>query len=192
MFRVVMVACVASMWVSSVAVADEGKKPAAVAQKKGKTAKNDGDRAREAVLGYYNALIKGDFARAGSFVHPKFVGPMRQQFSRDLQKATGAQKAATLKKLQVASEAELAALTDAKFFTRFVASSYGAGLQQLANPELEAKVKGLVERCRNDRAFCTVEIELTSKGPKGPEARSLTVTASKHDGVWLVGEPAPR
>lgn len=169
----------------------EVKPRKAIPQKKRKRPKNDGDRAREAVLGYYGALIKGEFASAGSFVHPEFVKPMRARFSGDLAKATGPQKNATLKKLAVGSEAELASLTDAKFFSRFVSSSYGAGLQQMANPALKVKVKPLRERCRTDRPFCTVELELTSAGANGEEVREMKVTASKKDGVWLVGEPDP-
>lgn len=153
---------------------------------------DDSKRAEEAVRGYYKALVERDYASASGFVHPLFVKPLRERFMKDLQAATPAQQKATLKTMGLSAKEQLTALTPAKFFQVFAGSKYGKGLHQLSDPAAKTRVSTTKTTCRDDIAYCSVDVRLDSLGVKGPQINEFPVSAMPRGGFWLIGSPEPK
>jgi len=151
-------------------------------------AKKNEKRAKDAVVGYYQALIKGDYETAGTFVHPDTIEPVRKSLVAEIDKARPAQKAATLKMLGVDDVNALNMLSMSQFFAVFARSSYGQTLQVMANPALAAAVAVVGVTCASDKDACDVEIEVETNTADGKRAKKKQrVSAEKVGGRWLAG-----
>lgn len=152
--------------------------------------------AAEAVQGYYEALIKKDYERAGSFVHPDFVAPLQQGLLAEVERApTDKQKQGTFEALGVADLNAMKGLTAGQFFSRFAASRYGTTIQAIGDPALKAEVKVGEVRCNKEETACDVDIVISvfDAPTKKRNERPSTVRAQLGDGHWLVGgKPAAR
>jgi hypothetical protein len=149
-------------------------------------------RARDAVNGYYQALIAGQYDQAGSFAHPDAIEPVRKKLLELIQKAPAAKRASTLKNLGVPDVTYMQSMTTSQFFASYARSTYAANLQGLAKPERKARIKVTKVRCDPSRLLCEVSFDLfqTFEGREG--FGSNTVRVADVDGRWLVGEGVGR
>jgi hypothetical protein len=145
--------------------------------------------ARETVEGYYEALAKGDYAAAGSFMHADTIEPIRRSFLARLKKAPPAQKKATFRALGVADQTELEGMSPAKFFHVFARSQYGRTLQAMAHPDVNTVTKVKDVKCRPAGGSCQVSFELHIT-PKNEETiiKKYMVVVTRSGGRWLVNE----
>lgn len=147
-------------------------------------------RARDAVQGYYDALIRGEYDQAGTFTHPDAIEPVRAQLVDAIQKASPAQQASTLQNLGVGDMSVLQSMTTAQFFAAYVRSTYGKGLQLLAKPERKASIEIKAVKCLPDRPACDVTYDIKQLLEGRPVAGTNQVRAALVQGRWLVGEIA--
>lgn len=146
-------------------------------------------RARDAVNGYYSALIAGQYDQAGSFAHPDAIEPVRKKLLELIMKAPAAKRASTLKNLGAPDVASLQSLTTAQFFNSYVRSTYAKNLQVLADPARKAYIKIVNVRCDPSKSICEVTFDLYQTLNNGKEVHGTNnVRVADVDGRWLVGE----
>ena len=146
-------------------------------------------RARDAVNGYYQALIAGQYDQAGSFAHPDAIEPVRKKLLELIQKAPAAKRGSTLKNLGVADVVSLQSQTTAQFFNSYARSTYATTIQALAKPERKAHIKITKVRCDPSKSLCEVTFDLYQTLDNGKEVHGTNkVRVADVDGRWLVGE----
>lgn len=145
-------------------------------------------RARDALLGYYEALIKGQYDQAGSFAHPDAIEPVRKKLVELIQRAPTAKARSTLQNLGASDLTSLQSQTTAQFFANYARSTYAKNLQALAKPELKSRVEVTKVRCDPSRSLCEVTFDLIHT-QQGQEVRGTNMArVADVDGRWLVGE----
>ncbi|MCP4500460.1 MAG: hypothetical protein GY822_10920 [Deltaproteobacteria bacterium] len=172
--------------------------PVASAQKalsleKAKTPKLD-EKAMEkdatnAVNTYYQSLIKGDYKKAGAFIHSDLIQGLRAETSSVIrQEQDGKKKKALLKVLGASSLAALENFSDAVFFQRWAASSFGFRIAVMANPKAEAKAEIEQAYCYPKKGYCDVAVLLKAINQGGKITNNrLLVRTQPEKGRWKVG-----
>jgi hypothetical protein len=146
-------------------------------------------RARDAVNGYYQALIAGQYDQAGSFAHPDAIEPVRKKLLELIQQAPAAKRASTLQNLGAADVVSLQSQTTAQFFNSYARSTYATNIQVLAKPERKAHIKVTKVRCDPSKPLCEVTFDLYQTLEDGREVHGTNqVRVADVDGRWLVGE----
>jgi hypothetical protein len=160
--------------------------------------RTDEDRARDATVGYYTALVRGEHDVAGTFLHPRMIEPLRASLIAAIEKAPPGPRSATLAELGVDSIVALERISPAGFFAAYARSSYGHSVRTLADPALKPTIDARALPCTP--AGCEVEVEITSHPVKEepPLVVRHRVRAEKLEGRWLLtltgdpGSPSPR
>jgi len=178
---------VTGLWWGSPAAAQELKLKAPISKKLDPNLMEK--RARDAVNGYYDALIQARYDQAGSFAHADAIEPVRKKLLELIQHAPAAQRAATLKNLGAPDVTFLQSQTVAQFFANYARSTYAANIQALAKPERKAHIKITEVKCKPARSLCEVTFDLYQTLNNGKEVHGTNyVRVSAVDGRWLVGE----
>ncbi len=145
-------------------------------------------RATDAVTGYYKALIAGDYDAAATFLRDDTIEPVRQSLVKQAEAASQKQQEATSEALGAKSLGEVKAMPATKFFAAFARSSYGTSIQQLAQPELAARVAIDDVECEAAARRCVVKFQVGGKDKDGKVAMvPQTMQASNVDGRWMLG-----
>lgn len=146
-------------------------------------------RAKAIVEGYYDALIAGRFAEAGTFIHSDTMGPIRTSLYERLKKAPPAQQSATLRELGLKNLTEYESLSTSQFFDAYARSNYGKALQVLSSPRVTTAVKIEKTVCRPEGGRCMVQFSLLIT-PKGEQTvvKNYQVEVIESKGRWVVGE----
>lgn len=154
-------------------------------------------RSGEVTRGYYNALIKGDFEVAASFVHPGTVEPLRKTLTDEVEKAPPAKQKGTLDALGVPDLNTLRTMPAGKFFAAYAKSSYGIGLRALSSPEYQALRPSVEDQtCIPEKRFCRVTVRIKGKKKSGGELAQVSVVnhvfVVESGGRWLVNDKPPQ
>jgi len=146
-------------------------------------------RATDALKGYYGALFKGAYEEAGSFVHPDSIEPVRSKLLELMHNAPAPKRKATLNNLGLPDIGTMQGLSSGAFFNHYVRSTYGAKLQDLANPRRKAEIEVKSVTCLDDRLACQIVFDLHQTLDNDLRVKGTnTVWVANVAGRWLVGE----
>lgn len=149
-------------------------------------------RSSEIVRGYYNALIDGDFERAGTYLHPDVVEPLRKSVLEEIEKGGAQKREATLKALGIPDVQTLKSLPTSKFFAAYAKSTYGRPLQALSAPDLAVRPAVENQVCSPQRRFCAVHVRIHGKRNNKERVQFRhDVYVVEHEGQWLLSERQP-
>ena len=149
--------------------------------------------ASSAVDAYYKALIKGDYRKAGVFVHDDLIQGLRRETTALIEKEKNEKrKAVILKELGATSLAGLQNTSGAVFFARWANSTLGYRIAVMANPKAEAKADVENVYCYPKENYCDVAVQLRARnqGDKVTTNRVL-VRCAPEGRQWKVGQ-APK
>lgn len=142
---------------------------------------------REVTRGYYNALIAAKYDEAASFLHPSAIEPLRARVLEDLEKSPGKKTENTLAALGVKDLTTLRTMSLDAFYVAWAKSSYGAGIQVLANNDLAVDVILDPPVCNQPTRVCEVNVKLRGRNEAGEKMETPnTVFVVEHQGRWLL------
>ncbi len=158
---------------------------------KGKADLSNVDKMRSgasiATRGYYDAMIKGDYEAASTFVHPFLVSNLKADMTKAIKKLKPKIQAKALEQLGLQNVAELENLEYEAFFRVWAKSEYAYAAATLANPQVQARYRIEGVRCEPGK-FCdvTVDVRGRNQGGKINSSKSI-VRAQPVKGAWRVG-----
>lgn len=138
--------------------------------------------------GYYQALIRGEFAQAAGFLHPSFLDEFFQKWLQQVQEAAPDVQKGKLSQMGLRDLSEASLLRRTQFFERYAKSPAGIGLRALSDPELQG-LRPVIETqsCVPEQRSCLVQLRLKGQRQDGSAISSpQTLWVRYADGKYWV------